>query len=310
MRAILSATEPWVIRFGEIASLSAEAVALHVSLPLLAGGANENLFSGARPAGTIGHVSLFQTKDWLLGCASVPVPRGGIESVALNLYTDIMATTRGHHLCRVWNYVPAINVEEKSTGLENYRAFCRARSQAFEAEFGEAQFSRLSAASAVGAGDDRLSVIFAATTSMPRHLENPAQVAAYRYPAEHGPRAPSFARATVTADGRTIFVSGTASIKGHETVAPGDTLRQVDCTLDNLAVISRVAGLGSDLGASAGDLWTRHFKVYLRHASDLAVVRARLEPSFFRASDVVSWLQADICRAALNVEIEATLVAG
>ena len=121
------------------------------------------------------------------------------------------------------------------------------------------------------------------------------------------PRAPSFARATVAREGRNTwtFISGTSAIKGHETVAPGALAAQLECTLDNLRLMSRKAGLGDDLGA--GRIRPRQFKVYLRHAADLTAVRARLERSLFRPQDVVTYLQAEICRAALNLEIEATL---
>ena len=139
------------------------------------------------------------------------------------------------------------------------------------------------------------------------HFENPEQVPAYWYPVEHGPRAPSFARATVAREGRHTwtFISGTSAIKGHDTVAPGELDAQVECTLDNLRLISRKAGLGDDLGAS--QLVQRQFKVYLRHVRDLTVVRARLERSLLQSQDVVTYLHAEICRAALNIEIEATI---
>jgi hypothetical protein len=137
-------------------------------------------------------------------------------------------------------------------------------------------------------------------------VENPAQVPAYLYPSEHGPRAPSFARATVAADGRAVFISGTAAIKGHASVAPGETLPQLDCTLDNLAALSRAIGLGDTLGAGAG--FARHFKIYLRHAEDFSSAAARLDDALLRRGDSVTWLHADICRAELTIEIEATLM--
>jgi hypothetical protein len=127
------------------------------------------------------------------------------------------------------------------------------------------------------------------------------------YPAEHGPRAPSFARATVAREGRRawVFISGTSAIKGHETIAPGDLKGQLACTLDNLRLMSRKAGLGDDLGAGVGA--QRQFKVYLRHDSDLTSARESLERSLLHPGDVVTYLHAEICRAALNIEVEATI---
>lgn len=299
---VAGTTSPFLVRLAD-ESLGG---VCRLGVPVLGGRPAETIFPPAQPAGLSGEFTLFRSGDLLLGCASRAAGEGELEAVTERLYRDLLSAARGRHLCRIWNYVPEINLEVG--GLENYRAFCRARSLAFDAEFGRDSFGHLSAASAVGAADGRLTVVFAATDTAPAHWENPEQVSAYRYPAEHGPKAPSFARATVTADRRYAFVSGTSSIKGHATVAPGDTAGQVECTLDNLAIISRTIGLGDDLGAGSRR-WTRHFKIYLRHGSDLPAVSTRLGDSLLRADDRVTWLQADICRAELNVEIEATLVA-
>jgi hypothetical protein len=168
---------------------------------------------------------------------------------------------------------------------------------------------RLPAASAVGCEGDRIDVIFAAGDAAPNHFENPEQVPAYCYPIEHGPRAPSFARATVARDElRTwTFISGTSAIKGHETVSPGRLEGQLDCTLDNLRLISLRCGLGPDLGGRRAS--HRNFKVYLRHAQDFAVARDRLNRGLLLPTDAVSYLRTEICRAALDVEIEATIIA-
>ncbi|MFI5337944.1 MAG: hypothetical protein ACHQ5A_14235, partial [Opitutales bacterium] len=167
--------------------------------------------------------------------------------------------------------------------------------------------TRLPSASAVGRQPDALTVAFAATSHPLRHVENPLQVAAYDYPGAYGPRAPSFARATVVAGpaGATVFISGTAAIRGHATVAPHDTPPQLGCTLENLRGISRACGLGS--GLDQGGSSTRHFKVYLRHPDDLPLVAATLEEKLLTGTDHVSYLQADLCRSALHVEIEASL---
>lgn len=277
-----------------------------IDLPWLAGVGAEEIFSPATPAGNHDGVRLFRSGGLLLGHAREPFAADGVAHCAESLYRRVLTAARGRHLCRIWNYVPQINAH--AGNLECYQAFCQGRSLAFEAEFGKAFKPRLPAASAVGGGAAHLDAIFAASDAAPRHFENPDQTPAYDYPIEHGPRSPSFARATVVRDGaRTwTFISGTAAIKGHQTIAPGSLDAQLDCTLDNLRLISRTVGLGHDLGT--GRVTERHFKVYLRHAADLAAAQARLDGALLRPGDVVSYLQADICRAALSVEIEATLV--
>ena len=297
-------TSGFEVKFGGFRS-SADTLA--VSIPVLAGEASETLFRGAQFAGLREGFQLFQQGDFLIGAVVEPV-EADLAGQTRGLYERLLRVAQGRHLVRIWNYVPKINALS-ADGLENYRAFCAGRSRAFEEALGEACEHHMPSASGVGGPDEMLAVIFAATTQPPLHFENPEQVPAYDYPAEHGPRSPSFSRATrVEGDGRPwIFISGTAAIKGHATIAPDDLTGQIDCTLDNLRLIARACDLGEKLGAGGG--WERHFKVYLRHAADYEAVAAVLADRLFLRGDRVTWLRSDICRAALMIEIEATLVA-
>ena len=279
---------------------------VRIETPCLGGSPTEELFEPVVPLGRKEGVQLFRCGRWLLGHAHEPFQASELSARTESLYRRVLAAAGNQHLYRIWNYVPDINAE--STGLENYRAFCQGRSLAFERTLGGDFQARLPAASAVGCNGNRLELIFAAGESAPAHFENPEQIPAYHYPSEHGPRAPSFARATVARDGQRTwtFISGTSAIKGPETIAPGALDAQLECTLDNLRLIAKQAGLGDDVGASGQH--RRSFKVYLRHPSAFATARAFLERSLLRPEDTVTYLQADICRAALQVEIEASLV--
>jgi chorismate lyase / 3-hydroxybenzoate synthase len=284
---------------------SAQEEALRLEVPVLNGEAGETLFAGFPRAGEAEGFELFESGDWLIGCLLEPLGADlGTQTEALYLRLLSLCDAKGRSPVRIWNYVPAIN-ETTDEGLEAYRVFCRGRALAFEKA---GWTGPVPAASAVGGAPGRLAVMFAACRQTPRAHENPDQIPAYEYPPEHGPRSPSFSRAMqVNADGRRwSFVSGTASIKGHETVAPDDLAGQIACTLDNLRIISRVCGLGEDLGA--GRRCERHFKVYLRHVGDLARAQAGLADRLFRPGDRVVWLHADICRRALLLEIEATVI--
>ena len=279
---------------------------LKISVPWLAGVATEEIFADLQPSGSSAGVSLYRSDNLLVGYASEPFVGANLSGQAQRLYERVIASSQGRHLYRIWNYVPRIN--ELTAGLENYRAFCRGRSVAFETSFGGAFQQKLSSASAVGSDGNSLETIFVAGESVPVHVENPEQTPAYQYPIEYGPRSPSFSRATTVKAGNRewVFVSGTAAIKGHVTVAPGTLLEQVDCTLDNLRLVSLASGVGESLGASDG--WQRHFKVYLRNPKHLAATADALQRSLLQPTDRVTYLKSDICRAALDVEIEATLV--
>lgn len=292
---------------GSPATTAQSPATAHLDLRWLAGARAEEIFPAATSAGSPEGVRLFRAGGLLLGLARERLETEDLAAQAEALYRRVLNATRGRHLYRIWNYVPRINAP--TGALERYQAFCQGRSVAFEAEFGSAFQQLLPAASAVGSTGAHLDVIFAAGDALPRHFENPDQIPAYHYPVEHGPRSPSFARATVVRDStRTwTFISGTAAIKGHQTIAPTSLDAQLECTLDNLRLISQTVGLGEDLGA--GRVRERHFKVYLRHAADLAAARTQLEGALLRPGDVVIYLHSDICRAALSVEIEATVMA-
>jgi enamine deaminase RidA (YjgF/YER057c/UK114 family) len=285
---------------------AATAPALAVNVPWLAGEATEAIFSDVTPAAAVQGVQLYHCGGLLLGHAHEPFVPQALATRTEALYRRVLSACGNRHLYRIWNYVPQINT--LTDGFENYRAFCQGRAQGFEAGLGGKFEPRLPSASAVGSRGDRMDVVFIAGETPPRHVENPEQVPAYDYPPEHGPRAPSFARATVARDGdrRFTFISGTSAIKGHQTVAPGALEAQLDCTLDNLRLISRASGLDDNLAGSREA--RRHFKVYLRQPRDLAVTRARLERSLLQAADTVTYLHAEICRRSLNVEIEATVI--
>jgi len=295
---------PFRIGFGNGSTASDSLV--QISTPWLGGVETEEIFGEAAPFGTSEGIRLFDAGDFILGHAQEVFVPSELSQRTEALYRRIFAATQGQHLYRIWNYVPEINAP--TAGIEHYRAFCQGRSLAFEGCLGNTFEPRLPAASAVGCAGTNLEVVFAAGLIPPSHLENPEQTPAYHYPPEHGPRAPSFARATVVrANGRTFtFISGTSAIKGHQTIAPGRLPEQIDCTIENLRLMSQATGLGDDL-TTQGPV-TRHFKVYLRHPADFSEAKTHLERTLLRPSDAVIYLQADICRAALNVEVEATIV--
>ncbi|MGH7996845.1 MAG: hypothetical protein ACREFX_10875 [Opitutaceae bacterium] len=299
---------PFEVEFGKAAAClyrSGLRAGLRVPVPVLGAETRERFWPEAAPAGVEAGFDLYTSGDLLIGCAAWPAGEDPTEA-ARRLYLRLLDAAAGGHLYRVWNYVPGIN---GSTGdLENYRAFCVGRGAAFEERWGPAFAAALPAASAVGCAGGALAAVFVAGREPPLLFENPEQVPAYEYPPDYGPRAPSFARASVAiANGRRmIFISGTAAIKGHATVAPESLEAQIACTLDNLHAVGREAGAGADLGISAG--FARSFKIYVRHPDEFGKARSRIREALLRPGDSALWLRADLCRRALRIEIEATLV--
>jgi chorismate lyase/3-hydroxybenzoate synthase len=279
---------------------------LHVALPVLAGPPSQELLVEAGPPTEEDGCVIFRGGDSLAGFAVAPAELD-LEAAARELYRRLFAVTDGLSLQRIWNYVPHINAAH--AGLENYRRFCRGRSLAFEAHFGREFQRKLPSASAVGALAGPLAIAFLAGDDATKHFENPQQVPAFEYPPAYGPRPPSFARATLVTNetGRHLYISGTAAIRGHSTISAGDLAGQLACTHENLRRIAETAGAGNAVGGTGE--WQRHFNAYVRHDTDLLHVKTYLERHLLRPGDEIAYLQADLCRAELLVEIEAVLTA-
>jgi chorismate lyase / 3-hydroxybenzoate synthase len=267
-----------------------------------------------RPA-SHGYVRYARAGDLVFG--SIAVPEAEVADRAppgtrtpLEIATDLayrqmyatLAAADTPHLVRVWNYLPEINLD--THGLERYRQFNTARHEASVA-CGRAVAGSVPAASALGAAaDSPLTIYFLASRRKPAFVENPRQVSAYRYPAQYGPRSPAFSRATVLGEGSeaTLFISGTASIVGHQTLHAGDPAAQTRETLLNIeALLEEAARRGA---SRALRLETLAYKVYVRNPKELSLIRAELESALGTGAALL-YLEADICRRDLSVEIEA-----
>lgn len=205
------------------------------------------------------------------------------------------------HLWRIWNFIPQINAE--NAGIERYRQFNINRSAAFM-RGRRAIEGDVPAASAVGS-TGALTIYFLAGCRAAVAIENPRQLSAYRYPSEYGPRSPIFARANLIAldDQELLFISGTASIVGHQTLHAGDVCAQTEELLLNIdAVLKATNDVAQRTKFTRTDLV---YRVYLRHAEDFLPVRNALQ-NWLGATPRAVYLQADICRADLLVEVEAS----
>lgn len=270
-------------------------VVLEVPMPWLAGPREEVIVQGRGVTEGDGFY-LVPAADGVAGVALAPA---GMDpyTAARTLYAGVLARLGDLQLYRVWNYVPCIN--EEVNGLENYRAFNAGRHKAFIAAYGP-EFARcLPAASALGTPGGCLALVFLAGPGPVQHVENPEQIPAFQYPAEYGPTPPSFARGTVVSapSGAAWFLSGTASIKGHATCG-GDFAAQAGLTFDNVRLMFQRMALPPD---PAGP-----WKVFLRHRRDLPAAQAALSEAFPEAVPGAMFVEADICRSSLLLEVEAT----
>jgi chorismate lyase/3-hydroxybenzoate synthase len=261
-------------------------------------------------SGQRGRVRYRRGDEVLFGCISVAEPEredGGLPALhtaTRDAYQEIFATLDAlayPHLLRVWNYLPQINVD--THGMERYRQFNSARRSALVAS-GRDVTGNVPAACALGSvSGSPLVIYFLASRKAPTVIENPRQLSAYEYPPQYGPK-PAFSRASVLreASRSILFISGTASIVGHQTVHAGDVVAQTRETLVNIEALLGEANRVS--GAPRFGLETLAYKVYVRNSADLPLIQSQLHTALGREAQVV-YLQADICRQDLLVEIEA-----
>lgn len=276
--------------------------------------------AGATIAGRCGELHFRQSDELLFGAirlreADFQVsglavdgnPDTGLRRATEEAYRQVFALLEARafpHLLRVWNYLPAINAE--ASGLERYRQFNIGRQDAFLA-YARSHTVGAPAACALGTAGGDLTVYFLAGRRAPLAIENPRQVSAYHYPHRYGPRSPTFSRAALARlpGQEVLFVSGTASIVGHQTVHIGDVAAQTRETVANLQAVLVEANRVASRPWRFEDLVC---KVYVRRPEDLLVVRRELDATGLLRVPA-TYVQADVCRDDLLVEIEATAFA-
>lgn len=222
-----------------------------------------------------------------------------LAKVSEDIYHELLSFVQqsAHpELIRFWNYVPDIN--GGAGDEENYKQFCTGRLAAFNQR--EMQDLQFPAASAVGHHTNGITVSALTSNLKPTYHTNPRQVDAFKYPRQYGSSSPSFARASTLdmADQRMCFISGTASILGHNSVHQGDLKLQLYTTSDNILYLLEETGFSPD------SLET--LRIYLRNPNDFQTCQTIIEKLFPNTQTI--YAHADICRSELLVEIECYCV--
>ncbi len=268
--------------------------------------------SGQLTQGSQGELQYSHDDDVLFGVIALSEARFATDGAKTPLhqateaaYRQIFAlldNLRFPYAFRFWNYITDINAH--SFGLERYRQFNLGRQDAFIAH-GRKVTGNVPAACALGSAQGPLTIAFLAGRVAPLSIENPRQTSACEYPQQYGPRSPTFSRACLVHLGQeqVLFISGTASVVGHASLHPADVGAQTRETMNNIkAVLAEANRQSSEPAFNLADL---HYKVYVRRPADLAQIRAELTQCVGDKPKAV-YLQADVCRQELLLEIEAT----
>ena len=277
---------------------------LSVPCRLLAGPDSEYWCAGAigESADTCG-AAWAHGEQYAMAALSLDTDGEDIVAAAERAYARLITCVRpsAHpYLLRIWNYFPAINAGDGDG--ERYRRFCVGRARGVDGRFNDPP----PAATAIGASEatGRLQLVALCARAPAIALENPRQTPAWRYPREYGPVSPGFSRGALLdagTDAPRLIASGTASIVGHVSRHVGDAAAQLHESLANLDAL-----LGEG-GARAGRRFRfdgcEALRVYLRDPADLAACQAVLAASGLPMARV-AFLQGDICRRELAVELE------
>ena len=269
------------------------ALTIQTGLPALGDSPGQEVwYAGEMPHQSESHgFQIAETSSWTVG--TLVLEGGALDENTRKAYAALTAflTEKGQHLVRLWNTIPQIL--HKSGELNRYMRFCQERGPILGRYLRNGFGGSLCAATAVGSNGNRQILSFVAFHKAGQACENHRQVSAYEYPRKHGPTSPTFARATRVAGPKDdiLFISGTASIVGHRSQHHGHVVNQTAETIRNLRVL-----LGPYTPVS--------LRVYLRRPDDLESIQNTVQAAF--GTDIFTlYLQADICRRELLVEIEA-----
>lgn len=223
---------------------------------------------------------------------------------------------------RQWNYIGEILKVEKREDkeIQNYQVFNEIRNRYYRKHRQRQDFP---SATGIGTKFPGVSVDFCAVDETSDEVEsiavgNDKQQDPYAYGQEvligsalnaKAPKQPpQFERARLLhlPVSSTLFLSGTASIIGQETVGVGDVVKQTHVTIDHLQTLaaqSNVMKFASQRISNEGE-W-KLLRAYVKNKEDFSVVRQICSERF--PSFPAVFVQADICRDNLLVEIEGEL---
>ena len=244
---------------------------------------------------------------------AVSLEAAALESRVAEAYASLAAALRAvpaNRPVRLWNHIPAITAR-LGDRRDRYMVFNAGRYRAFENWYGGAGAFDRDVATASGVGHDGGDlVVYCLSARVPGlAVENPRQIAPHRYSERYGPLPPCFARATVVKERGLIFVGGTASIQGEDSVYGASLSGQVAETVTNLGSVvaaahARAGWSTTGMNGPAGWLARyRELRVYYPRAEHGAFIERAVRDQF-PAECRVEMVRADLCRPELLVEIE------
>lgn len=219
-----------------------------------------------------------------------------------------------NHLVRQWNYIGNILTIKK--GFQNYQIFNEVRSDYYH------RFRTIQgypAATGVGMKHGGVILDFFAVKSdgsiLIKPIDNPNQVNSYNYGQQVlkgmtdkgiSRNPPKFERALLLANSQysTLYISGTASIIGQETIGKEDIEKQTIVTIENIKKLTDTERISQLMSSQV--LYREKIsllRVYIKRQNDFSIARQIISEHFPQIPAI--FIEADICRDDLLIEIEA-----
>lgn len=217
-------------------------------------------------------------------------------------------------IVRQWNYIG--NIVSYKNNKQNYQEFNDARSAYYA---GGEWRNGYPAATGIGVDGEGIivgGIAFKRSDDKGIYpIDNPLQVAAHIYSkrvlVDEGENAikstPKFERAKVieSVGGVCCFVSGTAAIRGEESLREADAKLQTIKTIENIEHLTSAENLVR-YGCKPYELKYAQLQVFIKRAEDYAEVKEVVKKAYPCTPALYSI--ADVCRSELLVEIEAILI--
>jgi len=221
-----------------------------------------------------------------------------------------------HDIVRQWNYIGSIT--EMEDGIQNYQAFNNARAR-FYAKVNWDTFG-YPAATGIGTTGRGIMVNLIAVSAKPNStivgIDNPLQIAAHHYSLsmlvgskeKHTLATPKFERAKVIQKDSRIFcfISGTAAIRGEQSMQEMNAAMQTKQTIENIIYLVSTENLRRQGVSNDSTLRMAGIRVYIKNKEDFEMVKEEVDKVWFGVPTL--YVQADVCRRELLVEIEGLVV--
>ncbi len=260
-----------------------------------------------------------QCRELVLGGLRADFPEEPVGGQAKHIFKEVAKVLDAERcpvyaIVRQWNYIERITHFDGER--QYYQDFNDARSHFYS---GTEWLDGYPAAT--GIGTQQGGVMVDLNVIIPKRdevrcvaLNNKWQVAAHDY-SQHVLKGvndreydrkttPKFerAKALVSDQGGLVYISGTAAIRGEQSVEEKGVLEQTRITMENIYALISVEQLNQMKIFPEKECHIEMLRVYLKRPEDIAVVKTYMENKFARIP--VSYLLADVCRDELLVEIE------